>query len=92
MNTFLFLSLISLSLALVIYLVDRKINKKSSVDTDDHHDHENIVKPEKAAKPKNEQLNFHKAAIKARRQGHLRFVYHGNYYTTGLNTVDGTGK
>jgi len=41
---------------------------------------------------KNQANNFHKAALKARRQGHLRFMFHGDYYTTGLYRVDGERK
>ena len=50
------------------------------------------VPQEKLAPSKNDQRNFHKAALKARRQGHLRFDWHGNWYLTGLKSLDGTGK
>jgi hypothetical protein len=33
---------------------------------------------------KNNDNNQHKAAMKARRQGHLRYYFHGEYYNTGL--------
>lgn len=31
--------------------------------------------------------NLHKAILKGRRNGHLRIVYHGTYYDTGLKLV-----
>jgi hypothetical protein len=36
-----------------------------------------------------ERANFSKAQSKARRQGHLRFYFHGEYYPTGLLVTNG---
>jgi len=37
---------------------------------------------------KNEYQNHHKAALKARRQGHFRFMRHGTWYFTGLKRLE----
>jgi hypothetical protein len=41
---------------------------------------------------KNLDKNRHKAALKARRQGHLRYFFHGNYFPTGLKLTNGAGR
>ena len=46
-----------------------------------------VRNPEKPVS-KNDSLNHEKAALRARRQGHLRFMYHGQYYFTGLKVID----
>jgi len=51
-----------------------------------------IIEKRNSIKSNNEQRNFEKAYLKARRQGHQRFWFHDGYYETGLKLVDGTGK
>ncbi len=36
-----------------------------------------------------ECANFSKAQQKGRRQGHMLFYFHGEYYQTGLLTING---
>jgi hypothetical protein len=36
-----------------------------------------------------ERANFRKAQLKGRRQGHLQFYFHGEYYPTGLLVTNG---
>lgn len=36
-----------------------------------------------------ERANFRKAQQKGRRQGHMLFYFHGEYYQTGLLTING---
>ncbi len=43
-------------------------------------------------KSKNDQHNFHKAALKAYIKGHLRFIWHGHYYATGRKPIQINGK
>lgn len=51
-----------------------------------------IIEKRNSIKSNNEQRNFEKAYLKARRQGHQRFWFHDGYYETGLKLVDGTGR
>ena len=51
-----------------------------------------IIEKRNSIQNKNERNNFEKAYLKARRQGHIRFFWHENFYYTGNEKVDGTGK
>lgn len=39
-------------------------------------------------KSSNEARNMHKAGLKARRQGHLRYMFHGEWHGTGLKRIE----
>jgi len=98
MNSILIFVLIILALLVCIYFVSKRICKTvvtDSVPTVEPMNRNLIIsktanrKLKKKVLSDNEQRNYHKALLKARRQGHLTFFFHEEYYPTGLMVTNG---
>ena len=98
MNSILIFVLIILALIVCMYFVSRRIRKtvvNDGIPSVEPVSHKLIIskptirKQKKKALSDNEQRNYNKALLKARRQGHLTFFFHEGYYPTGLMVTNG---